>query len=210
MFNTKKRIMKISAIVLFLTILCFQLYGQEIKTTNDPFYFVQITDTHIGKGTNLEITRNLVKQINELPMYIKCVIHTGDILQDGMSDTTNVIKAFEALEKLEAPLYYIPGNHDIFQEYAEKEITIFQEYFGDLIVEIEFELIKRESLNFVYLPGNFHSNYEKANLAAAHHPFSTTKLRTDNSWPGARPGNPEACGLCIGILQRDISWNHYQ
>jgi len=139
MFNIENRIWKILAIFFLINILYLQLYGQEIKTTNGPFYFVQITDTHIGKGTNLEITRNLVKQINELPMEIKCVIHTGDILQDGMSDTTNVIKAFEALEKLEAPLYYIPGNHDIFQEYAEKEITIFQEYFGDLIVEMDFE-----------------------------------------------------------------------
>ncbi len=139
MFNTKNRTIKIFILVFFINILCFQLSGQEIETKNNPFYFVQITDTHIGKGTNLEITQNLVKQINELPMEIKCVIHTGDILQDGMSDTTNVIKAFAALEKLEAPLYYIPGNHDIFQEHVRKEMDIFQEYFGDLIVEMDFE-----------------------------------------------------------------------
>lgn len=139
MYKTKNRTIKILVIVLFINVLCFQLYSQEAKITTDHFYFVQITDTHIGKGTNLEITRNLVKQINELPMEIKCVIHTGDILQDGMSDTTNVIKAFDVLEKIEAPLYYIPGNHDIFQEHVEEEITIFQEYFGELIVEIEFE-----------------------------------------------------------------------
>lgn len=138
MFNAKHEKTKIVVIVFFI-ILCFQLYGQEIKTEDNHFYFVQITDTHIGKGTNLEITENLVKQINELPMEIQFVIHTGDILQDGMSDTTNVIKAFAALEKLEDPHYYIPGNHDIFQEHLEKEINIFQEYFGELIFTIEFE-----------------------------------------------------------------------
>jgi len=67
MFNAKHEKTKIVVIVFFI-ILCFQLYGQEIKTEDNHFYFVQITDTHIGKGTNLEITENLVKQINELPM----------------------------------------------------------------------------------------------------------------------------------------------
>ena len=139
MLNPKNKTIKILIIVLFIKILCFQLYGQEINTTNNPFYFVQISDTHIGKGTNLEITQNLVKQINELPMEIKFVIHTGDILQDGMRDTTNVKKATEVLSELEAPLFYIPGNHDIFQEHLEEEINIFQEYFGDLIFIEEFD-----------------------------------------------------------------------
>ncbi len=135
MFNQKNRAITILIIVLFINILFFQLYSQE----TNPFYFVQIADTHIGKGTNLEITQNLVKQINKLPMDIKFVIHTGDILQDGMRDTTNVIKAVRVLSELEAPLLYIPGNHDIFQEHLEEEIDIFQEYFGDLIFVKEFD-----------------------------------------------------------------------
>lgn len=139
MFNTKNKTMKIFILVLFINLLCFRLYSQETKTTIDHFYFVQITDTHIGKGTNLEITQNLVKQINELPMEIKFVIHTGDILQNGMRDTVNVKKAAKVLEKIEAPLYYVPGNHDIFQEHLEEEMNIFQDYFGELIVEIEFK-----------------------------------------------------------------------
>ena len=141
MFNTKSKKTIILVITIIINIIFFQLFGQEIKNDNDHFYFVQIADTHIGKGTNLEITQNMVKQINYLPMEIKFVIHTGDILQDGMSDTTNVKKAISALEKLEIPLYYIPGNHDIFQERVEKEINIFQKYFGDLVFTKEFEEI---------------------------------------------------------------------
>ena len=139
MFKTKIGIDKILIIVLFINILYIQLYGQESKTDDDHFYFVQISDTHIGKGTNLEITQRLVKQINELPMNIRFVIHTGDITQNGMSDTISVLNAIEALEKLAAPIYYIPGNHDIFQKNLEKEINIFQEYFGKLIFIRKFK-----------------------------------------------------------------------
>ncbi len=139
MFNPKNRTITILIIVLCINILFFQLSGQEINTPNNPFYFVQITDTHIGKGTNLEITQNLVQQINKLPMNIQFVIHTGDILQDGMRDSTNILKAAKVLSELEAPLFYIPGNHDIFQEHLEEEINIFQEYFGDLIFIKEFD-----------------------------------------------------------------------
>jgi 3',5'-cyclic AMP phosphodiesterase CpdA len=72
-------------------------------------------------------------------MKLQFVIHTGDITQNGMSDTVSVFNAIDAMNKLEAPLFYIPGNHDIFQEHVEEEINIFQEYFGDLIFVKEFE-----------------------------------------------------------------------
>ena len=125
--------------VLFLFLISLQLLSEEIETEKDHFYFVQISDTHIGKGTNLEITQRLIEQINELPMKIQFVIHTGDITQNGLSDTISVLNAINALNKLDAPIYYIPGNHDIFQEKLEEEIIIFQKQFGDLIFTLEFE-----------------------------------------------------------------------
>ncbi len=139
MFKTKNKIGKRLLFTLFLFIISFQLISEEIDTDKDHFYFVHISDTHIGKGTNLEITQKLVKQINELPMNIQFVIHTGDITQDGMSDTLSVFDAKKAFVQLDAPVYYVPGNHDIFQEKVEEEIIVFQEQFGDLIFTLEFE-----------------------------------------------------------------------
>ncbi|MBT3756787.1 MAG: metallophosphoesterase [Candidatus Cloacimonetes bacterium] len=139
MFKAKYRVERRLIFVLFIFVISLQLLSEEIDADKDHFYFVQISDTHIGKGTNLEITQRLVEQINGLPMEIQFVIHTGDITQDGLSDTISVLSAIKALNKLDAPIYYVPGNHDIFQEKLEEELIIFQEQFGELIFTLEFE-----------------------------------------------------------------------
>lgn len=113
----------------------------EANAKSNNFYFVQISDTHIGKGSNLKITQRLIQQINKLPMDIQFVIHSGDIMQNGLRDTANTRLAVDVFNKLEAPIYFIPGNHDIYPEFLETEIDIFQKYFGELIFTKEFEEI---------------------------------------------------------------------
>ena len=103
-----KKINRRSLWLLFVVayIFCVSLYGQEevSDSLNNHFYFVHMTDTHVGVENNLELTQKIVEQINNLPMHIQCIVHTGDIVNDGMEDTIAVSNAIFALEKLEAPL----------------------------------------------------------------------------------------------------------
>lgn len=132
---------KIYFIITLLMISGLILIAEEVNEIDDTFYFVQISDSHIGKGTNLEITNRLIEQINALPMDIQFIIHTGDIVQYGLRDTINAKKAAAAFSKLEKPIYFIPGNHDIYPEYWETETGVFQKYFGELMFTKEFDNI---------------------------------------------------------------------
>lgn len=121
-------------------IFCVSLYAQEevSDSLNNHFYFVQITDTHVGTENNLEFTQKIVEQINNLPMHIQCIVHTGDIVNYGMEDTIAVSNAIFALEKLEAPLLLIPGNHDIYRNNLNSTKDAYIKRFGPLITENEF------------------------------------------------------------------------
>ena len=121
-------------------IFCVSLYGQEevSDSLNNHFYFVHMTDTHVGAENNLELTQKIIEQINNLPMHIQCIVHTGDIVNDGMEDTIAVSNAIFALEKLEAPLLLIPGNHDIYRNNLDGTKDAYIERFGPLITEDEF------------------------------------------------------------------------
>ncbi len=129
---------------IFLSIifwLCsISLYSQTepVDSLNNHFYFVHMTDTHVGSENNLELTQKIVEKINNLPMYIQCVVHTGDIVNYGMEDTIAVTNAIFALEKLEAPLLLIPGNHDIYRNNLDSTKDAYIEHFGQLITENEF------------------------------------------------------------------------
>jgi len=134
MFN--KRIF-IFAVLLVSSICLFaEIIPAENMSSN--FYFVHLTDTHIGTENNLELTQKLVEQINALPMPVQCVVHTGDIVNYGMEDTLAVIDAKAAFEQLEAPLLIIPGNHDIRWKNLEGTKDAYLEHFGPLITEDKF------------------------------------------------------------------------
>ncbi len=136
MFIVKSRIF----LLLVFLVFCISPSAQPepADSLNDHFYFVQITDTHIGTENNLEITQKIVEQINDLPMHIQCIIHTGDIVNYGMGDTIAVLNAISVLEQLQAPLLLIPGNHDIYRDSLDGTKDAYIERFGPLITENEF------------------------------------------------------------------------
>ena len=86
--------------------------------TSNTVYFVHISDTHIGPRTDfsqhghypLPCARRLVETINQLPYKPDFVIHTGDIV--GEPDPSAYRLAAKCFERLEAPIYYVIGNHD--------------------------------------------------------------------------------------------------
>jgi len=80
--------------------------------------FIHITDTHIGPHKDYEIYGvqsypclvKLVDEINSLPFKPDFIVHTGDVVDDGADASYRLAR--EILSKLNAPIYYVAGNHD--------------------------------------------------------------------------------------------------
>jgi Icc protein len=85
---------------------------------DDVVYFVHISDTHFGPTPGYTLydhspftcARRLVEVINNLPTRPHFVIHTGDVVSDP--DPRSYQLAAETLANLQAPIYYVNGNHD--------------------------------------------------------------------------------------------------
>jgi 3',5'-cyclic-AMP phosphodiesterase len=81
-------------------------------------YFAHITDTHIGPDPGYErhghfpyrCARRLVEILNNLPVQPDFVMHTGDVVYDP--DPAAYRLAAEIFGQLQAPVYYVAGNHD--------------------------------------------------------------------------------------------------
>lgn len=105
----------------------------------EPLYFVQLTDTHFGQGDNDRRLSDAVEQINALPMDVRFAVFTGDILHDRMADSNTVNRFFQTLEKLEMPVYFVAGNHDLLKTSATGTLAVFTNRFGPLIQSVEVD-----------------------------------------------------------------------
>jgi len=114
------------------------LLAAQAGAGGGSFYFVQVTDTHFGADDNLERGRRVVELINQLPMPVEFVVHTGDILADLILDPRVVDATLEVMGGLQPPLFYIPGNHDIHKEDADQALAVYRERFGPLVQVEEF------------------------------------------------------------------------
>ncbi len=103
---------------------------------NDRFFFVQITDTHFDDFDHSKRTKGIVEEINQLPLKIEFVVHTGDITRDLLDEEEVVTESLVILNKLKAPIYYIPGNHDIVAYDVENTRQSFIKSYGKLIRRI--------------------------------------------------------------------------
>ena len=79
---------------------------------------IQITDTHISsdheailKGINpVKTLQTIVKKIKEDYPALSCLIVTGDLTQDKSTGSYTYLK--ELLSTINAPSYWLAGNHD--------------------------------------------------------------------------------------------------
>ena len=108
------------------------------RGAGDGFFFVQVTDTHLGDRDHLARTRRLVDQINALPYEIACVVHTGDIFADNIADAAVREEGLGVLKRLKAPLHLLPGNHAILVGRRAATLRIYTREVGPLIHRAEY------------------------------------------------------------------------
>lgn len=152
--------------LVFATVILFNLsaliVAQEELIVRDSvhFFFAQITDTHFGDRDNNERSKLVVDRINKLPFDIKCVVHTGDITMNQIDNYEVVSQGLDILNYLNAPLHYVPGNHDILKKDLEMTKFTYTNYYSDLIHEQEYDGVKfifvyTEPLAHMFIPADF-------------------------------------------------------
>ena len=110
--------------------------AENVRDTH--FYFVQITDTHFGDGDHFARVEKIVAEINELPMDIECVVHTGDVVSDNILQDTIVSRGLAILEKLSMPIHFVAGNHDILESNLDSTRNQFEQKIGPLVSVQEY------------------------------------------------------------------------
>ncbi|MFQ5397994.1 MAG: metallophosphoesterase family protein [Anaerolineae bacterium] len=84
----------------------------------ETVYFALIGDTHIGPTRqfnrhghrSLPCAQQLVEIINNLPVTPDFIVHLGDVVNNP--DPAAYALAAETFGRLNAPVYYVAGNHD--------------------------------------------------------------------------------------------------
>lgn len=113
---------------------CFEGGAED---AGKALFFVQITDTHWGAKGGLALTRKAVEAINALPVDVAFVVHTGDVFADTIYKEPVVNEGLEAMRGLKAPVYYLPGNHDLLEGDTKETERLFEKYFGKVSTKVE-------------------------------------------------------------------------
>jgi len=111
---------------------------------------VQISDTHIGLSTApnaLQHLQTVVTQINAMSPQPDAVILSGDIGETTSAWTT----AKNTLANLKAPVYFIPGNHDIHTT----NISTYRQYFGN-----DYYSFKINNITFMVIDSQLLGDYD--------------------------------------------------
>ncbi len=130
MAEKRIQLLTVVGVLLFLVLPVLSFAGEN------HFYFVQITDTHLGIRENDDRTRKIVKAVNRLPMDIECVVHTGDVYDRRIRRNEKAVaKAVKVFEALKPPVIFLPGNNEInvFKKDTEQARELWSRLFGPLV-----------------------------------------------------------------------------
>ena len=106
------------------------------KTSNQNFYFIQMSDPQFGMFTDNKSfekeTRNFEKAIAEANrLKPRFVVVTGDLVnRNGDAAQIAEYKRIAALLNPSIPLYNVPGNHDVGNTPTPADIVAYREAFG--------------------------------------------------------------------------------
>jgi len=124
---------------IFLLFISISVLFPQIKDSDKPIYFVQITDSHFDENESEERIGKIINSVNQLPMEIECVVHTGDVTQEKLHDKAVVDKAVAIFKGFNPPVQFVAGNHDIMKETYESDKTTFINNFDSLITYNEYK-----------------------------------------------------------------------
>ncbi|MFO7879973.1 MAG: metallophosphoesterase family protein [Bacteroidota bacterium] len=96
------------------------------------FYFVQISDTHLGYKNHDEISMKVAESVNNLPFDLRAVIVTGDVFQDNIHEPQARQSFREFRDAFHDPVKFLPGNHDLLPERYDEHQAFYQDYVGGL------------------------------------------------------------------------------
>src|SRR5437588_4341432 len=87
----------------------------------DGTTIAQVSDMHVGRFTNGEVLRKMVRMVNE--MRADLVLLTGDLINDALADLDAGLELTRALEA-RFGLAIIEGNHDLIENPTEFEARV--------------------------------------------------------------------------------------
>lgn len=85
----------------------------ERTAAAEPFWFVQLSDTHNGMALHQWRFRKALGEIAALPVPVECLAHTGDLACDSLRRDEVGIEISNLLALASCPVVCAPGNHDL-------------------------------------------------------------------------------------------------
>jgi predicted MPP superfamily phosphohydrolase len=120
-----------------------------------PIRMVQLSDLHLGPVNGLEYFENLVERTNREKPDI--VLITGDLIDGRLSDDM-----FAPINKIEAPVFFCPGNHEEYVGMEEFLAHLGRTKAKPLLCEkVEFGDIELAGIDFSWRSGDFDAMVSK-------------------------------------------------
>lgn len=105
------------------------LESEKIKR---EYRFLQLSDIHIGSNTKADLLR-IIKKINNL--HYDFVVITGDLVDEDYASYEDL----QPLNQIDAPIYYITGNHEYYLRHK---------HFSDFINKTDIHDINDQKARF--------------------------------------------------------------
>jgi DNA repair exonuclease SbcCD nuclease subunit len=156
----------------------------------DQVSIVQISDTHLGDNHAPHAAENLRQAVNMInDRHPDAVILSGDIGESPQEWE----KARSILKKLNVPIYYAPGNHDVHSS----DVDRYRRVFGKDYYEFQVKFVR-----FVVIDSQLLGNYDVfgAKSPAPLPPETEHQSEQMLSWlNGLPPASHKSKDVVIGV-----------
>jgi 3',5'-cyclic-AMP phosphodiesterase len=145
----RARIVRVSDIFWLLVICPVMLVFSWTAPCAAQVTIAQISDTHLGEPRAPHAEENLRKTVEMVnARHPDAVVLTGDIGENQQEWD----RAKNILESLHAPLYYVPGNHDVHTH----DVAKYRAEFGD-----DYYPFHVKNVEFLVIDSQLLGNYEQ-------------------------------------------------
>lgn len=174
------KIIKFFTLFLFVILFECSLFQKSSRPNIDvsgkdisSFYFVQVSDTHIGDSINNIRTDSIIESINRLSVKPDFVLITGDIFYNP-PDSINSKAAYNKFSKLNIPFVFTPGNHDISYKPDSVSFSRYKQVFGNPDTTFIWKKVRFVGFNSCWMTENKNPQADSTFL------FLSNSLKTDS------------------------------